>query len=107
MTDIRERRLEEVAISMKVPGHIVGGLVRYILYGQATGSFLEEVMCNDLFGAIRHADSENRSHLAEIVLFIFFEAPVYCYGSQDEYDHWIAIGGLVGFEKGAADEIAG
>jgi len=64
-------------------------LRRYVDDGCPTGDFLEAVLSNDLFDACGRADADNLITLAEIVAWIYNEAPSTCHGSRQRYADWI------------------
>lgn len=78
----------------KLPEHMQGAAKRYVEKGLPPGDFLTAVICNDLFGAVSHADEDNARALKEWVQFFYWEAPGGCWKSRDIMDEWIAKGGL-------------
>lgn len=55
---------------------------RYLDHGQAPGKFLYAVLCNNLALAIENATMEQKSHLADIVLWIKDNAHDSIWGSE-------------------------
>ena len=80
----------------ELPAHMRQGTKNYIENGVLPGSFLQAVICNDLFGAIRKADDINIQRLEDWLLFFYSDAPDGCYGSKEKMIAWINIGGLNG-----------
>ena len=73
-----------------LPELLRDGMQRYIESQIRTGSFLECVLKNDLFGALGKADDLNRYRLFEICAWIYNNAPGECYGSAEKVERWIA-----------------
>jgi hypothetical protein len=67
----------------KIPAHTLGSLQRYVEHKLFPGGFLAAVLCNDLFGAVEHADSENQAALADIVKFVYNRMPNNSWGSKE------------------------
>ncbi len=57
--------------------------MRYMEQGIDPGSFLQAVLCNDLRQAVASADSTNRTKLADIVQWLYGEAPSSSWGSEE------------------------
>jgi len=88
---------------LKVPEHIISGLVNYVIHGKPTGGFLRAVLTNDLRGAFQRADDINLQAMPEIVGAIYWETPNGCNGSPEKVDAWMAKGGLMGLDDGRGD----
>ena len=71
------------------PKHCSEGLKNYVINRINTGGFLHAVLINDLFGAFSRADPTNRNDLHDIIMFIYNELPVKCYGTQEKYEGWL------------------
>ena len=56
--------------------------------GRPTGGFLEAVLSNDLFGAMRSADMTNRYAIFDICSYIYNELPSICWGSGEKVEAW-------------------
>ena len=82
------------AADREVPGHLIHSLAQYIYNGRPTGGFLEAVLQSDLFDAFRRGDEESLRGLRNLVMFLYNDAPVGCWGTRDEYRTWIKKGGL-------------
>jgi hypothetical protein len=74
----------------KLPGHIQGGVQRYIEKRIEPGSFLSAVICNDLREACAYADDINRHRLFDIVSWFYCEAPGNCWGSPEKFLAWLS-----------------
>lgn len=82
-----------------IPGHMHGGVRRWIENGIPPGSFLAAVLSNDLREACARADDVNRNRLHDIVSFFYSYAPNGCWGSPDRFQDWMKSGGLAGLER--------
>ena len=74
-----------------LPEGLRGGLVRWIVKGIPTGSFLAAVLRNDLRDACARIDTENRPFLPDVVKWLYNYAPAYTWGSPANVDAWPAI----------------
>jgi len=72
-----------------LPVEIGESLHRYVEHATKTGDFLRAVLANDLFGAMRRADLDNRSRIYEIVAYIYNNLPDTCWGSYSKVDEWL------------------
>jgi hypothetical protein len=73
----------------KIPLFTLGGLVRYVERGIQTGSFLQYMLSNDVLNAVKYADTENREHIVDIILFMHQALPYEAFGSPEKYTAWI------------------
>lgn len=80
----------------KVPTHMHGGIACYVVLGIEPGDFLAAVLRNDLMGAARNADDENRTELFEYASLMYNVFPNGSFGSPLAYRSWIEDGGLMG-----------
>lgn len=71
-----------------IPGHTAGGLLRWVEKGTPPGGFLQAVLMNDLKNAVGRADLENLRNLPAMVGWLYNEAPMGCYGSEELYYAW-------------------
>ena len=74
----------------KLPERYKGALQRYIEYGTHPGGFLLSVLENNLLNAFGYADDKSREDLYTIVMFIYNELPINCWGSTEKVNLWIA-----------------
>ena len=79
-----------------LPEHMRDAARLYIEQGIPPGSFLQAVICNDLFGAYRRADDINQAAMRDWVVFFYNEAPAACFGSEKQYSAWLKHGGILG-----------
>lgn len=84
-----KEELYDLAATYGIPSYMHGGLARYVLDHVAPGDFLEAVICNDLYKALRHADDTNKELLHHYVKFFYNEAPGPCWGSREKYQAWL------------------
>jgi hypothetical protein len=75
-----------------VPEHTQGALERYLTHGLEPGSFLTAVLTNDLFGAVNRADTWNSQSLADIVKWLYNEAPRGSFGDEELVKAWLNRG---------------
>lgn len=75
-----------------VPEHTQGALERYFTHALEPGSFLMAVLVNDLFGAVGRADMWNAAALAEIVKWLWNEAPRGSFGDEQLVKAWLNKG---------------
>lgn len=81
-----------------VPNLVGARVVReYIEEGQPLdqGDFYYELVTNDLKGACRCADSDNKKLIWEWVAWFHNHAPEGCWGSVERYEAWVKRGGLI------------
>ena len=64
-------------------------LDRYVNHHIRTGSFLEAVLSNDLFGACRKADFFNCDRIFTIAHYIYNNLPPESYGSPEAVKNWL------------------
>lgn len=74
-----------------IPDRMQGAIHRYINNGIRPGSFLEAVICNDLFTAVGKADEENLENLPAYAAYFYNEAPSACWGSKEKMEAWIKL----------------
>ena len=73
-----------------IPIHTLQVLYRYIDCKLQPGTFLVNVLSNDLKGAFDYADIHNEKVMKEIVKFVYFELPPESWGNEDRVNAWIA-----------------
>ena len=82
------KHYEYIAKNKGVPEHTAGALSRWILDGIEPGGFLKAVLTNDLKESFGRADGENIKHMKEIIMFLYNDAPMSCWGSVERYGNW-------------------
>lgn len=88
-----------------LPDNLRGGLVRWIVKGIPTGSFLAAVLSNDLREACARADDDVRPRIADVVKWLYNYAPGICWGTPDRVAAWPAIASPAAAEPVATDEV--
>ena len=73
----------------EIPQRMRDALVRYVVDHVQPGSFLTAVICNDLAGAVRLADSENLPLLKTYVEWLYNVPPSACKGSKAAMVAWL------------------
>ncbi len=79
-----------------LPEHMREGMARYIEFGQAPGSFLTAILCNDFMTAAGRADDVNKNCLYDYIYFLYNHAPAGCHSSESNFKEWVRVGGLRG-----------
>lgn len=79
--DPRPIRVEDTAL---ISESCRNALIRYILFGDALGGFLEAVIQNDLIEAAGRADPTNIQLLGVYAMFLYNFAPSDCHGSPEK-----------------------
>jgi len=72
-----------------VPNHTKYSIENYLLHGLPPGSFMEAVICGELFQAVNCADTENERQLAEITRWFVHKAPWQAWGSVSRMKDWM------------------
>jgi len=83
--------LMEIDRPGEIPPHAKAGLDAYVKDGIPTGGFLRAVLSNDLKEAFGRADIENRTHMFEIVNYVYNDVPVRCQGSWKIVNAWLKM----------------
>jgi hypothetical protein len=73
-----------------IPTHTQYALTEFVERGIPQGGFLHNVLCNDLFGAMGTANSEDISTLKDIIGWLHAHAPEACWGIEAKVLRWIA-----------------
>ena len=76
----------------RVPEHLHGGLMRYLVHHLQPGHFLTAVLSNDLREAMGRADETSRAGLFEIVSFLYNNAPAAAWGNLERVEDWLVEG---------------
>lgn len=80
------RRAKEVG----VPEHLIEGLVAYATDRRPTGGFLQAVLSNDLFEAMKRADSKSLAGIVRVTAFIYHNFPFDSFGSPEIVAAWLS-----------------
>jgi hypothetical protein len=82
-----------------IPDRMADGITAYINNGRPLGGFLHKVFANDLVGAVGKADDENVNNLKAYAVYLYNEAPMDCWGSEEAVRYWMKVGGLNGLRQ--------
>lgn len=77
-----------------IPDYMIGGLRRYIENGIEPGSFLSNLLSNDLRGTFETADMVNSRRVRDYVTFLYNYAPRDCWGCRENFVSWVQRKGL-------------
>lgn len=94
--DERRQKIIEGFTEKKLPVITLDGVLRYVLHGVSTGSFLTAVFENDFMIAAVRADPTNKHMLDDWARLLYNQCPSACYGSKTNVKNWKKIGGLEG-----------
>ena len=83
----RAEQLARAPVAL-LPEGLRGGLMRWIVKGIPTGSFLAAVLRNDLKDACARIDDDNRPFLPDVVRWLYNYAPACCWGSPERVSAW-------------------
>lgn len=72
-----------------IPAHILESIDAYAAEGRPVGHFLEAVLSNDLYEAVKRADAACLKALNLIVMYVTNKFTSTCYGSPERYKEWI------------------
>ncbi len=61
----------------------------YVKEGVPLGHFLEAVVTNNLKETFGRADIESRSHVFDLVCYLYNDCPAACWGSRQNYYDWM------------------
>ena len=70
--------------------HLRESFRRYIEQGIPPGSFMRALLSNDLREIFARADELNGSEVRNYVMWLWNNAPAFCWGSPEAVDAWIA-----------------
>jgi len=91
-----QKQYEDTFLEKGIPGYMVGGLARYVVFGIGPGHFLSGVIANDFLEAVGRADSTNQTRLLEYARVMWNDVPAGCKGSSERLVAWMKQGGLAG-----------
>jgi hypothetical protein len=63
-------------------------LQNYWMWGYRPGAFTQAVLENDLYRAAACADYNNKTHLVDLVQWVYFNAPQGSFGSRELVEAW-------------------
>ena len=73
---------------LRLPEPIYEAIESWIEHGYEPGHFTTAVLCNDLAESIGRADETSLLCLADIVKYVYNEAPGPCWGSKEKFVAW-------------------
>lgn len=86
---VERSRLRSALLRSDVPVHLHDGLIRYIVDGIRTGSFLQACLENNIGDAHRRADAHGLQRIGDIVGFVTVYVPAAGLGSHAAVELWI------------------
>ncbi len=75
-----------------VPQHLLPGLDLYVFEGIKPGGCLQAILKNDLIESFSRADEAVQHGMFNIVTYLYNVLPTACYGSPDNFYHWVDNG---------------
>lgn len=88
-----------------IPAHMHDSIRLYVEHGISGGGFLDAVLCNDLKGAFRRADTTNKMFMEKWVEFVVWYLPVQSQGSPEAVLKWMKHGGLNGLHTATVNDV--
>ena len=82
-----------------IPDYMQDGLSFYLSEGRPVGNFLTAVLTNNLKEACNRADDTNIRLLPNYVSFLYNQAPMNSWGSEERVTAWIEQRGLLGRDE--------
>ncbi len=82
-----------------LPVYMQNAMRRYVEVGQRPGDFLSAVLSNNFMDAWLRADNLNQKVMRKYAEFLYVYAPPASYRSKENFETWIAAGGLEGLER--------
>lgn len=64
-------------------------LFNYLNKRQCPGNFLTAVLTNNLIEAVQYADEKNTTSLPNLVKWLYQNAPMACWGSDEAVEKWL------------------
>ena len=74
-----------------IPEYTKESLDRYILSNIRPGDFVCSYLANELFEALKRADTHNIAHFVQIGAYISNYLPLGAYGSYEKIDNWLQL----------------
>lgn len=82
-----ERRI--AIIRYGVPAPVADGLMRYFYHHIAPGTFVGQVLCNNLVGSFDSADDDNITSMHNIVRYVYSRCPIDRWGTLEKVKMWL------------------
>jgi hypothetical protein len=83
----------------RLPSHVQASMLTYVEKGTPPGSFLRCVLENKLYESFVKADEINRRRMIDFAAFLENGLPAAAWGSPEQVDAWIELGGLEGLRN--------
>lgn len=90
-TAFETMKMQELMEDFHIPEHCRDALRRFLLDHVPTGSFLQNLLSNNLSETYATADSVNFHVIGNYVKFLYNCAPAGCWGSPERYRDWITV----------------
>lgn len=74
-----------------IPEHCQDALAGYVLEHKPIGSFLKNLLSNDLQATFASADDINAKAVGNYVKFLYNCAPSLCWGSPERVKNWLNL----------------
>jgi len=87
-----------------LPAYMQECMRAYIEEGQRPGDFLYYILINDFVHAALHADDINQEFLLQYAAFLYWKAPILCWGTAEKVSVWIQKGGIHGQTEAVGDQ---
>lgn len=85
---------------LMIPEKAREGWKRYIEFGEPPDPVAQSIIRNNLLEASWFLDDEaGLRNIYQCIRFLRDYAPAMCYGSQENYDNWVRLQGLVNRER--------
>jgi hypothetical protein len=69
--------------------HMREGVRMWLEHGVVgENSFLERLLANDLVGAFQHADMQNAAAMQKWAMWLYWDCPQICRGSEERVAQW-------------------
>ncbi len=91
-------------IQPSIPEHMIEGLVRHVVHGCPSGSFLTAILSNDFMEAASRVDVNNMASFQAWAHTLYNAVPSGCYGSPETVAAWIKQGGMVGLSQSEKEQ---
>uniref|UniRef100_A0A6M3LK67 Uncharacterized protein n=1 Tax=viral metagenome TaxID=1070528 RepID=A0A6M3LK67_9ZZZZ len=72
-----------------IPEAVLHSFISYYIHKHALGSFCMACLENNLSEAFHRGDENSLASLKEIVTFLYWDFPAYCWGSKEKVDKFL------------------
>lgn len=91
-TSFEHIKLQKLMEDFYIPTHCRNSLAGFILNHIPVGSFLQNLLSNNLKETYTSADDINYQAIGNYIKFLYNCAPSACWGSTEKYLNWIKKG---------------